>query len=187
MDSQLDSANFNRNFGASTTIVLKGAASESRNILQFDTSIIPPGTVIVSATLRMSVTVTTGLTANPKVINAYAVTQAWVEGTKTGNPPADGATWNKSDGTNWTTTGGTYRLPLESGATDEATTTSPPAAGFTTGWLTWNLTALAQEWVDGVTANNGAILVSTVADSMTIASRENVTAANRPQLVISYY
>ena len=68
----------------------------------------------------------------------------------------------------------------------EPTGIAPPPAGFATGWLTWDLTALAQEWVDGITVNNGVILVSTVADSMTIPSAENGTAGNRPQLVVSY-
>lgn len=177
-DNRLNSAAVNTNYGNTTTMILKGAANESRTVLQFDTSNIAPGTIIVSAILRMRVTATTGATTNPKVIDAYAVTETWVEG---------GATWNSATGAvNWTTAGGTYGLPLVSGATEEASGLSPPPAAFTTGWLTWNLTALAQEWVDGVTANNGAIVISTVADSMTIPSGENGTVANRPQLVVSY-
>jgi hypothetical protein len=132
----------------------------------------------------MNVTAIAGATANPKVINAYKVTQAWVEGT---GGAGTGATWNSATGAvNWTTAGGTYNPAIVDVAKQESTGISPPPAGFTTGWLTWNLTALVQEWIDGVTVNNGVILVSTVTDSMTIASAENATVANRPQLVISF-
>ncbi|OGA24790.1 MAG: hypothetical protein A3I02_12250 [Betaproteobacteria bacterium RIFCSPLOWO2_02_FULL_67_26] len=183
-DNRLNSAATNTNYGVTTTMVLKGPANQSRNILLFDTSNVPPGALIVSATLRMRVTGTAGATGNPKVINAYSVTQAWVEGT---GAAGSGATWNSRTGAiNWTTAGGTFNPAIVAVARQESTGISPPPAGFTTGWLTWDLTALAQEWVDGITVNNGVILVSTVADSMTIPSAENGTAGNRPQLVVSY-
>ncbi|MBI3045853.1 MAG: DNRLRE domain-containing protein [Betaproteobacteria bacterium] len=183
-DNRLNSASVNQNYGTTTTMILKGPANESRTVLEFDTSRIPSGTVIASAILRMRVTATAGATANPKVINAYAVTEAWVEGT---GAAGSGATWNSATGAvNWTTAGGTYSLPLVSGATEEASGLSPPPAAFNAGWLTWNLTALAQAWFDGVTTNNGVIVISTVADQMTIPSGENATAANRPQLVVTY-
>jgi hypothetical protein len=183
MDTRLNSAAAATNYGATASMILTGGAAQSRNVLQFDVSSIPPGTTLVSAILRMRVTATAGATANPKVINAHSVTQAWVEGT---NAAGSGATWNSRTGAiNWTTAGGTYNPAVVSGATEEASTLSPPPAGFTTGWITFNLTALVQEWVDGITANNGAIIISTVTDSMTIVSREGA-AANRPQLVVSF-
>ena len=183
-DNRLNSAAVGTNYGVTTTMVLQGGATQNRNVLQFDVSDIAPGTLLASAILRMRVTAIAGATANPKVMNAYTVTEAWVEGT---GAAGSGTTWNSATGVvNWTTAGGTYAAPVVSGATEEATGLSPPPAGFTTGWLTWNLTALTQEWVDGVTVNNGVIIVSTVADSMTIASAENGTVANRPQLVVSY-
>ncbi len=183
MDTRLNSAAAATNYGATASMILAGGAAQSRNVLQFDVSNIPPGATLVSAILRMRVTATAGATANPKVINAYAVTEAWVQGT---NAAGSGATWNSRTGAiNWTTAGGTYNPAVVSGATEEASTLSPPPAAFTTGWITFNLTALAQEWVDGITANNGAIVISTVTDSMTIVSREGA-AANRPQLVVSY-
>lgn len=183
-DTRLNSAAANTNYGTTTTMVLKGPANQSNNVVLFDTSNVPPGALIVSAILRMRVTATAGATANPKVINAYSVTQAWVEGT---GAAGSGATWNSRTGAiNWTTAGGTYNPAVVAVAREESTGISPPPAGFTTGWLTWDLTALVQEWVDGVTVNNGVILVSTVADSMTIPSAENGTAGNRPQLVVTY-
>jgi Tfp pilus assembly protein PilX len=183
-DDRLNNAAATTNYGTTTTMVLKGPASESRTIMQFDTSSIPAGTVIVSATLRLRVTATAGATANPKVINAYALTEAWVEGT---GAAGSGATWNSRTGAiNWTTAGATYRLPLLSAATEETSGLSPPPAAFATGWITFDLKAMTQEWVDGITANNGVVIISTVADSMTIPSRQNGTVGNRPQLVISY-
>jgi hypothetical protein len=183
-DARLNSAATNTNYGTTTTMVLRGVSNESRNVLQFDTSGIPSGTVIVSATLRMNVTAIAGATGNTKTINAYTVTQSWVEGT---TAAGSGATWNSATGAvNWTTAGGSYNLTSVALAKQESTGTSPPPAGFTTGWLTWDLTALAQEWVDGITTNNGVLIISTVADQMTIASGENGTATSRPQLVITY-
>lgn len=183
-DTLLNSAAAGTNYGAMNTIWLSGGGTALRSVLQFDVSNILPGTVIASATLRMRVTGTFGATANPKVINAYALTQAWVEGT---NAAGSGVTWNSRTGAiNWTTAGGTYNPAIVAVAREESTGISPPPAGFTNGWITFNLTALAQEWVDGITANNGAIIISTVADIMTINSRETGAAANRPQLVVNY-
>ncbi len=69
-------------------------------------------------------------------------------------------------------------------AYDEATTTSPLAAGFTSGWVDFDIKALVQEWVDGVRVNNGVVIYTNVADQFSVNSREN--SANKPQLIIKY-
>ncbi|MEQ1601434.1 MAG: DNRLRE domain-containing protein [Methylophilaceae bacterium] len=69
-------------------------------------------------------------------------------------------------------------------ASDEATTASPLAAGFTSGWINFDLKPLLQEWVDGVRPNNGLVIYTEVADQFSINSREN--SAKNPQLIIKY-
>ena len=162
------------------------ASDEMRSLLRFDTSGIPVGKIIQSAILRLNFTTPVSTTSNPKSISAYALTQAWVEGTKAGSGTADGLTWNKKDATtNWTTAGGTYRMPSVAMAVVESSGVSPPPGTFTTGWLTWELKALTQEWVDGVTINNGVLMMSTVADEMKAVSRTG-TSGSTPQLVVIY-
>lgn len=60
-----------------------------------------------------------------------------------------GATWNKRDGANnWTTAGGDFA------ANAYATKT----IANTTGWYTWRITDLVQEWADGTSTNHGLLL-----------------------------
>ena len=68
---------------------------------------------------------------------------------------------------------------------------SPLPGSFTKGWVTWDLTALAQGWVDGVITNNGILVKSNPTDltySVKFATRENNSAggSHRPQLVVVY-
>ena len=69
-------------------------------------------------------------------------------------------------------------------AADEATSASPLDAGFTKGWITFDLTALVQEWVDGIRPNNGLVIWSEGADQLSISSRES--SSKTPQLVVTY-
>jgi N-acetylneuraminic acid mutarotase len=69
-------------------------------------------------------------------------------------------------------------------AYDEATTTSPLAASFTSGWVDFDIKALVQEWVDGVRVNNGLVIYTDVPDQFSINSREN--SAKNPQLIVTY-
>jgi N-acetylneuraminic acid mutarotase len=69
-------------------------------------------------------------------------------------------------------------------ASDESTAASPLAAGFTSGWIDFDLKALVQEWVDGVRPNNGLVIYTEVADQFSINSREN--SAKNPQLIVAY-
>lgn len=69
-------------------------------------------------------------------------------------------------------------------ASDESTSASPLAAGFTSGWISFDVKPLVQEWVDGVRPNNGLALYTEVADQFSINSREN--SSNKPQLIVTY-
>jgi N-acetylneuraminic acid mutarotase len=69
-------------------------------------------------------------------------------------------------------------------AVDESTSASPLDAAFKSGWITFDLTAVVQEWVDGLRPNNGIVLYSEVADQFSINSRES--GSNAPKLVVTY-
>ncbi|MGB2833263.1 MAG: DNRLRE domain-containing protein [Methylotenera sp.] len=69
-------------------------------------------------------------------------------------------------------------------AADETTSTSPLAAGFSSGWINFDLKPLVQEWVDGVRPNNGLVLYTEVADQFSINSKEN--SSNKAQLIVTY-
>lgn len=188
-DAFIDNQAASKNYGASTSLIITfvKANDQKRIILRFDTSGIPNGALIQSAKLRLRVSSVNSATNNPKSVSAYALTQSWVEGTDTGTgTPINGATWNTWNGsTAWTTAGGTYRTPSVAMAVEETSGISPPPGSFSTGWLYWDLAALTQEWVDGVTVNNGVILISTVKDEQSMDSKEK-GGSTIPQLVITY-
>lgn len=69
-------------------------------------------------------------------------------------------------------------------AVDESSGASPLGAGFSSGWITFDLTALVQEWVDGIRPNNGIVIYAEGADQFSINSRES--SSKTPQLVVTY-
>jgi hypothetical protein len=74
----------------------------------------------------------------------------------------------------------------------ESSGVSPLPGSFSVGWVTWDLTALAQGWVDGVIVNNGLLVKSNAATDQTYSlqflTKENNSGggAYRPQLVVVY-
>ncbi|MDH3314333.1 MAG: DNRLRE domain-containing protein [Gammaproteobacteria bacterium] len=177
-----------RNYGTSTTLgtyVLSGA--ERRTVVQFDVSGIPPGTPIVSAILRYNAISVASPSGSEKSIFAVKLTESWLEGTGNGTGSPDGVTWQYRDGSiNWITAGGSFSVKIAQ-ATEESSGISPPPATFDFGWLTWDLTPLVQEWVDGISANNGVLLLPVTVpnmDGIRFDSRE--ASSNTPQLVITY-
>ncbi len=176
-DAALWETNNNRNYGASTSVILTAQPDDSFIVTQFDLSGVAPGTPIQSAKLRFYTTSMSQRSGAAMLLSAYRITRTWVEGTKTGSGTADGATWNRYDATNnWTTSGGDYSTPAAGSVT--------LPASFASGWFEITITALAQAWIDGVTANNGIIVRTLVNDLFNINLRE--AASNKPELVITY-
>ncbi len=91
--------------------------------------------------------------------------------------PAAGVSWNYRDGTTpWATSGGDF------GLTSTSSVASP-------GWMTWNVTNLVQDWVAGLTPNDGVFLLE--ASEITgflhgFLSSDSPDAAHRPILTVSY-
>lgn len=173
-------------FGSSTSLSVFDNGSEiRRTLLRFDMSAVPTGQLLQSATLRLESTAMANASTSAKAISAHTIMEGWSEGT-TSSPGAH-MSWNSRNGVHaWSpTAGGTYRLAGAAMAADEHTRESPPPSTFTTGGMVWNVRGLVQEWVDGMTTNNGLILVSTVRDNPTLVAREG-TLSQRPRLVITY-
>ena len=187
-DAGLDQSQFKFNYGASTTIVMTSPVGKVVTMItRFDVSTLPPGTEIVSAKLRQMASKVFKRENSPKLISAYALSESWSEGSATGVFASDGASYETRDAiVPWTTLGGTYGATPISAATDESSGISPPPSNFNGGWVSWDLTALVQEWVDGVRPNYGVILVPSgqLKESIDFETRE--AAADRPQLVITY-
>jgi Tfp pilus assembly protein PilX len=181
-DSYVSSAAPLSGFGASTTLSANTGISDTRRtLLRFNLSIIPSGQRIQTAQLRIASTAMANPTAAAKTIWAHALVEPWTEGVTV--TPGSGVTWLTRDGLlPWTLM---MRPTAAALAAEELTGISPPPWTFTTGWLSWNVKGLVQEWVDGLTPNNGLVLVSTVRDDPTLVSREG-TSGQRPQLVITY-
>ncbi len=197
-----------RNYGIDTNMYVGNVGSspniEQRLLLKFDLSGIPTGSIITSATLRLYVNQITGYSSSTtKTLDAYALTEWWAEGTSQSSGSICGATWISRDcqtGYMWSTWtgpgptggGGTYGSSLIATGCEESSGACPLPFGFGSGWVTWDLTALAQGWVDGVMVNNGLLVKSRYPGessySVKLVTDENNSAggSHRPQLVVVY-
>ncbi len=200
-----NNGNYLKNYGVDTSMYVGNVGTspnlEQRVLLKFDVSGIPPGSVIASATLRLYVSQITGYSNTTKNLDAYALTQSWVEGFSDSSGNIRGATWIGCDANcTWSTYsptvpgsgGGAYGASKIATGVDESSGASPLPGSFNGGWVTWDLTALAQGWVDGVIVKNGILVKSRypgdITYSVKFVTRENnsVGGTHRPQLVVVY-
>jgi hypothetical protein len=110
--------------------------------------------------------------------NIYGLKRNWVE---------TQATWNiYSTGNNWATAGGYGTADKYSTIYDTEDVTN----ASDTGWHTWTITDLVQDWVDGTKTNYGALIYSlTAADYFKTYWRSSEYAGNvtyRPKLYVEY-
>ncbi len=188
------------NYGADTNMYVGEVGTspnlENRMLLKFDVSGILPGKTVTSATLRLYVNQITGYSSSTtKTLDAYALTQSFVEGTSSlVNSCPTGASWiNRDCAVGWTTWGGTYDATHKyATGCEESSGACPLPFGFGSGWVTWDLTQLAQGWVDGVIVNNGFLVKSRYPGessyNVKLVTKENNSAggSHRPQLVVVY-
>jgi len=162
------------NFGNQPDLWLAHNGLDERVLAQFDSSGVAAGKTVTKATLRLYLGSLNGAAKTSRLLalKAYPVTKPWKELE---------ATWTlRQLLTSWLLAGG------DTGSTAAATVNLP--AGTAPGtWVEFDITALMQQWVDGVTANNGlALQVSTSApDVLIFNSRE--ASSNPPQLVVTYH
>ncbi len=133
-------------------------------LVRFDLSAIPVGVTVQQAIFSMYLQSASG-SANSVPIGALAMDQPWSENT---------VTWNTLTGN------GRYS---RGGVVDTA------SVGKTPGYVSWNVTALAQEWVNAPSTNFGMALEDAPPSAQeftrTYSTREN-PSGNCPQLQITY-
>lgn len=154
------------NNGDRDSLFLQAGSKGTRGVLRYDVSSLAAGTLIQNAVLRLYVS------GNSKthVIQAFTLTEAWDE---------SAVSWNdRTAGVAWTVAGGKYTTPAVAGVVVPGTLNKD--------WIELDVTALVQEWVDGVSANLGVILLTDQTKEIKLASRESTDTSFRPQLVIDY-
>ncbi|MDO8560451.1 MAG: DNRLRE domain-containing protein [bacterium] len=159
----------NTNYGSAADMNIDGLTPHAHGLIKFPNLFgsgvdqVPPGAEIVSASLTFNC-FNIGNT-----IRTYRLLEDWVESEATwnlraagvpwGNPGADGAVSRDSAALNWTCS--------------------------TVGSQTYDLTPVVQQWAGGA-PNHGVVMVESGADGVDFYTSEHATAANRPQLTVSY-
>ena len=169
-DTKITSSSKNTNYGNATSLDFDGSPDVS-DLLYWDTTAIPAGSVIESVTIQLNITNTSS-----QAYELYELLRSWSE---------TAATWNQAAaGSNWATVGAL-------GATDRSSTVlgtiTPSANGLRT--MTLNVAGLAvvQKWIDNPSANNGFIIQDYANSSgANFSSSEATTASQRPKLTITY-
>lgn len=138
----------------------------ARWLTYFDISSIPAGSTITQATLRYYCYNTTPIRGS---IFLYRVRTNWLGGAA------------------WTTAGGDW---ADASGTNQG---SVPYATFqalgTTGWFSWDVTALAQGWVRGDFPNYGMIMIASASAQSYAQARGSGYTINttlRPRLEVTY-
>ena len=158
-----------------------------RGLVAFDLGAIPPGSVILSATVQLN-----SLRDNNGAQTAYLhrASAAWGEGASTstggtGAPAQQGeATWSHRfySSTIWSTPGGDF-------AVTESTSVTIALSGTYTAPSSPQLVADVQAWVNSPASNNGWFVIGNEGQTQSakqIASREHPSAAKRPVLQVTY-
>ena len=136
--------------------------------MQFDLSSIPAGTLLKGAILRLF----TG-SFSPKldsILTVNPVNVPWTE---------NGANWKTANGSSNSWACGCFGGNFAAAAASAAISST-----FTSGSVEWDVTALAQEWVDGIVPNYGVGVLIDTSSAVIFNSRE--FTVNQPQLVITY-
>ena len=165
------------NYGADTNLNIQGG--QQRMLVKFDLAGIPAGSTVQSAQFSLYKPTSGGASAVGQTMTAHRMTRAWVEGNEEGSVPStSGATWNTFNSTTaWTTPGGDYDASV--GATTDYSSS--------TGWRTWDITAIAQTWVSGANPNHGLIIVpsSGVPNAQFVSGDDATREEFTPRLVLT--
>jgi len=172
------------NDGASAVMSLGNISDALRLLIQTDVSSIPAGALIKTATLNLFLEKQKKDSASqstPLTVNAYMLLEAWDEGTNTGDEtfPSDGVTWNNRTLTEpWGIQGGKVQNPQIS--------SSNVSLSAAADWVTWDVTSLVQEWIDGISINHGMLLKTTHGNTLTFSAQESSKPAQHPKLEVVY-
>jgi hypothetical protein len=188
--------------GQDVTVIFASASSPAlmRPLHQFDFSGMPSlqageSFEVTSASIQFTTSYRNGSTPTDYMdISVYELTHSWIEGTGDGSNPATttgpGATWNDYDrGSTWGTAGGDYdatTMLMDTAYRDYKNASSNISLDLNTAGL-----AVVQDWLNGVSDNNGVILMGLATGTytqMNIPSQEDTlySASYRPKLVLEY-
>jgi hypothetical protein len=152
-DAYLSDDQKDYNYGASQYLYLNreyGSGTFDRSVVQFDLSSIPSGATITRAKMNLLCYDQYSSSGNTPIA-ASRVTNPWLEGSGDGvlnSPTNNGVTFNSRwYGQTWTSSGGDYASPAED-----------TIGVYGDAWYSWDITELAQDWSQGVCANNGVLL-----------------------------
>lgn len=143
---------------------IDASEDERRSLLRFDLSTVPGGAVVQSAELQLYVK------TEGQGFRMYRMLTSWDEGTVT-----------------YASLGNRHFAP--DGTDAEATINSSwPGVDTYTGYISVSIPAATiQDWIDGVMANHGWLMVASHADDgQRELTRESDSIAYRPRLAISY-
>jgi hypothetical protein len=143
-----------------------------RTFIQFDLSgiTLTSTQIVQSATLTLIASIAYGTNTDFQPMEIYRVVAPWTE---------TGLTWLNRDATHpWTTPGGDF---VGLGGQPYSISTVSPTNGQP---VTWDVTALVQEWVSHASTNCGLLLKSESGNHLTFNQREIPTAALRPNLTV---
>ena len=169
-DTKIATKSANTNYGSNSTIDLDGSPDIS-DLLYWDLSAIPSGSVIDSVTIQLNITNTTTQT-----YEVYTMERPWDEQT---------ATWNQaSSGNSWASAGA-------QGTGDHGSTVLGTLTPTSTGayQLVLNASGIAavQGWIDDPSSNFGLILQDYGnRNGIDFSTREASTASQRPKLTVTY-
>jgi hypothetical protein len=167
-DSYINGNSDETNYGAQSTMQVY-ESGERRGVLRFNLSSVPAGTPLADARLRLYVSSLAARSGGTMNLRVHALTSSWTE---------NHVSWDeRTASAEWSSEGGDYHPAA-------AATLALPAS-FSSGWIEFSVTALAQAWVDGVTPNDGVIVLELSPDQFSIASKEG-SGSTSPQLVLTY-
>lgn len=165
-----------REFGGAATVWVDGnfrnVGDDRFGLLRWDLSAIPPGSVVLSASLSIHVM------NNPagKPYGVYELKRDWVEGQVTWNSASAKRPWQE---------------PGAKGPKDRAASPVSILRVGSNGPFTADLglagAALVQTWVDRPAANHGVLLGDSAnGDALGFVSRESPAVAQRPKLTVVF-
>lgn len=174
--------------GGSLWTSVLAAGVVRRALMRFDLSSIPPGSVVVAASVEAFMI----RLREPQPLTLHRVTAAWGEGPSNGGDAGVGAAAGSGDSTwshrfwpdqLWTVRGGDYLLTASA---------STPVSGWPAPVVWASTPAIVddvQGWIDAPSANHGWIMIGTESGSQNasrLASRHSTTESARPRLRVSW-
>jgi uncharacterized protein (TIGR03790 family) len=171
------------NYGGDASMTLFSNGDDERILVAFDVSAIPADATILSARMELYCSSISWAPGFP--VRVYRLTHSWTEGASAKNGATyreytytDGATTTAGD---WPASGGDYDQTVQA----EVSTTDIGSLE----WINWDISGLVQGWVNGMYANNGALIFHHGDFGLYSFFTKEYTgdAALRPKLTISYF